>query len=92
MKKLVSCILAFTLVLSLISVFTVSSASYTLGDVNSDDKVNSIDSFALCKYITGTYEIQDTRSADLNFDKRINSVDSALLKKEIGRASCRERV
>lgn len=79
MKKIVSCLLTVSMLFTLLATFTVSSASYLLGDVNGDSKINSGDSNALKRYIGGSYSISDIRPADINGDGKINSVDSSVL-------------
>lgn len=57
-------------------------ALYTVGDINNDGKINSIDSSALENFVTGTASAsaRESKAADINNDGKINSVDASLLK------------
>lgn len=48
------------------------------GDVNCDDRVNSIDALTILRSITGSDKLTDEEKmfADVNFDGRINTIDS----------------
>lgn len=81
MKRVLSIVLALTLLFSLMTVYTVSSASYHLGDVNDDGLVNAIDSNLISKFVVGIGIIDDTRCADLNFDGKVNAADLNLMKR-----------
>ena len=48
---------------------------YTLGDVNSDGKINSVDAVLILQSYVGLIEL-DLGPADVNFDGKINSVDA----------------
>lgn len=55
-----------------------------LGDINQDEKLNTVDSLMMVKLIMGTVSTEGRMSlADINRDGKINSVDSVLLKRRI---------
>ena len=55
-----------------------------LGDINLDEKLNTVDSLLMIKLIMGTETAEERKNlADINRDGKINSVDSILLKKRI---------
>lgn len=56
-------------------------APYTLGDVNGDNAVNSVDALYVLQYNAYLIELNDTqkKAADVNSDNAINSVDALLI-------------
>ena len=81
MKK-IYCIL-FSILILITSSFIAISASATMGDVNSDNKINSQDALLILKYSVGS-EIPsnfDYDTADLNTDEIINSSDALIVLK-----------
>ncbi len=81
MKK-IYCIL-FSAVIVLTSSFIALSATATMGDVNSDNKINSQDALLILKCSVGS-EIPsnfDYGTADLNTDDIINSSDALIVLK-----------
>lgn len=81
MKK-IYCIL-FSAVIVLTSSFIALSATATMGDVNSDNKINSQDALLILKCSVGS-EIPsnfDYGTADLNADDIINSSDALIVLK-----------
>lgn len=81
MKRITSVVLTLAMIFSLLTAFSVSSASYRLGDVNSDGAVNAVDANYFVRFLIGEYLISDQRSADLNFDSKVNASDINLLKR-----------
>lgn len=64
-----------------------TSAKYTLGDVNGDGNVNSIDAALILKYSAGSVDFTETQllAGDFNGDGSVNSIDAAMiLKKSAG--------
>lgn len=64
-----------------------TSAKYTVGDVNADGSVNSIDAALILKYDAGAVDFTELQlmAADFNGDGVVNSIDAALiLKKDAG--------
>lgn len=57
----------------------------SLGDLNVDGKVNSIDYRILKRYVLKTYSLRDSLlySADLNLDGEVNSLDYMVLRKMV---------
>jgi len=57
----------------------------SVGDINGDGKINSIDANALARIISGTYSAPENDSwkltADINGDGDINSIDANLFKR-----------
>lgn len=56
-------------------------ATYTLGDVNQDGKVDSIDALRILQVNVGLYELTETErlAADMNRDGEIDSIDALLI-------------
>ena len=56
-------------------------APYTLGDVNQDGKVDSIDALRILQVTGGLYELTETErlAADMNRDGEIDSIDALLI-------------
>lgn len=56
-------------------------APYTLGDVNQDGEVNSLDALRILQHNAGLSELTETQklSADMNHDNAINSIDALLI-------------
>ena len=50
---------------------------YTLGDVNEDGKVNSVDAMRVLQFVVGKTTLSDVQllAADVNGDKKVNPVD-----------------
>lgn len=63
------------------SVTPTPAPSYTLGDVNNDGKVNSLDALKILEYATGsaTLTANQLKAADLDRDGKVNSTDSFLI-------------
>lgn len=55
--------------------------SYTLGDVNSDGKINSNDALQILEYSTGarTFNANQLKAGDLNRDNKVNSNDALIV-------------
>lgn len=51
---------------------------YTLGDVNEDGKVNSVDAMRVLQFVVGKTTLSDVQllAADVNGDKKVNTVDA----------------
>ena len=81
MKRTLSVILAVVMIVSSLIVFNVSSASYTVGDLNYDGEINSLDSNCLRKHLAGAYPLSDERCADINGDGSVTVVDAATMLK-----------
>lgn len=56
-------------------------APYTLGDVNQDGAINSVDALYVLQFNAGLIELNDTqkKAADVNGDESVNSVDALLI-------------
>ena len=53
---------------------------YTLGDLNNDNKINSLDGLLLLRYLNGwDVEIASPDAMDINGDSKVNSLDGLLL-------------
>lgn len=53
---------------------------YTLGDLNNDNKINSLDGLLLLRYLNGwDVEIDSPNAMDINGDSKVNSLDGLLL-------------
>ena len=52
---------------------------YTLGDVNSDEKVDTNDAVAVLLYIVEKYEINQIEAADVNGDNRVDTNDAVAI-------------
>ncbi len=87
-KTLILTILTVALLLSTV-VFPVAAVvgayNHSLGDLNVDGKVNSIDYIILKRYVLKTYSLRDSLlySADLNLDGEVNTVDYMVLRKMV---------
>ena len=68
-----------------VATFSVANAwekvPYTLGDVNQDGEVNSLDALRILQHNAGLSELTETQklSADMNHDNAINSIDALLI-------------
>ncbi len=66
---------------------TPSPAEYLVGDINSDGKVNGLDSSILARYIASwdNYEskIKNMKAADINGDGNVNGLDSSILSRHM---------
>lgn len=73
MKKFISILTALTFAAAL----TVGSSAALLGDVNKDEKVNSMDALSILRYSVGL-AVGDFKSylADINGDGAVNSADA----------------
>lgn len=91
MKRIFSIILTLAMLLSTCAIFAsvtpVAAVETTLGDLNNDGKINSIDSLLLRKYIASvqTHSI-NVAAADLNGDTRITAKDTILMKQYLSGA------
>lgn len=56
-------------------------APYTLGDVNGDGAINSVDALYVLQFNAGLIELNDSqkKAADVNSDESVNSVDALLI-------------
>lgn len=61
----------------------VTGTGFKYGDLNGDDKIDSVDLILMRKYIAGYAVNIDIKAADLNCDDKINTVDLTLLRKYI---------
>ncbi len=61
----------------------VTGTGFKCGDLNGDDKIDSVDLILMRKYIAGYAVNIDIKAADLNCDGKINTVDLTLLRKYI---------
>ncbi|ADL52514.1 dockerin type I domain-containing protein [Clostridium cellulovorans] len=84
MKRRILSILTAALVTATIIPFSASAAT-TLGDVNVDGKVNSIDMAIVKQYILGTKTFSDAelKAADVDANGKVNAIDLALYKQYI---------
>ena len=66
-----------TFILTDFSDFQFANESYTLGDVNGDGKINSVDINRLFRYVNRQITLTESQlaSSDVNRDGKINSVD-----------------
>ena len=82
MKKLICCLLIFTIVIT----SSVMTFAKTKGDVNSDGKLNSSDALAILQYSVGSNPKKFNKNvADMNNDSKINSSDAlSVLKISVG--------
>lgn len=81
-KKIIAILLAFTMLFA-VAAMTVSAAS--LGDINSDGKINGTDYIKLKRHVLRSVLMNDdelTRS-DINGDGKINGVDYVMLKRHV---------
>ena len=60
-----------------------TGTGFKCGDLNGDDKIDSVDLILMRKYIAGYAVNIDIKAADLNCDGKINTVDLTLLRKYI---------
>ena len=63
-----------------------TKVTYSLGDANNDNKINSTDLLVVQKYLLKTLKITDKNqleSMDVNKDSKINSTDLLLIKKHL---------
>lgn len=81
MKRTLSLIIAVVMIIFSMVVFNVSSASYTVGDLNNDGEINSLDSNCLRKFLAGAYDLSDNRCADINGDGTVSVIDAATMLK-----------
>lgn len=79
MKRIISALLALVVLISLFTVFSVSSAHYMIGDLNGDGRINMIDSIQFRRHLVGDYLLEDTRVADINRDGRVSVLDALCL-------------
>lgn len=58
-----------------------TAPTYTLGDVNNDGKVNSLDALKILEYATGSSTLTSTqlKAADLDRNGKVNSTDSFIV-------------
>ena len=87
-KTLILTILTVALLLSTVALpvaAVVGAYNHSLGDLNVDGKVNSIDCMILKRYVLKTYSLRDSLlySADLNLDGEVNTVDYMVLRKMV---------
>lgn len=64
------------------AVYNVKDETFTVGDVNSDGKINAMDVLTLKRYLAGYIELSETelKAADVNGDGKVNSRDILALK------------
>ncbi|MBQ2729490.1 MAG: alkaline phosphatase [Clostridia bacterium] len=79
MKKVLSLVLAFAMILSVSLAYTVSSAEYMVGDINGDNRIDSRDSNCLVRFLSGTYSVSDERCTDINGDGKTSISDASYL-------------
>lgn len=72
MKKIISVITALAAVLSL----SITAQARLVGDVNSDNEVNSVDALEILMYSVGKSNSIDLQKADINKDGMANSADA----------------
>ena len=55
-----------------------NAPTYTLGDVNGDDKINAVDARWVLQAASGarTFDATQTAAADVNGDGKVNAVDA----------------
>lgn len=75
MKKLIS----FVFALALIGLFAVCAQARSVGDVDKNGLVNSIDALKVLNYAVGLEKDIDTKTADVNLDGTINSNDALIV-------------
>ena len=79
-KRFIAILLAFTVFLSSSFIMCSNVAALTLGDVNSDGQVNSLDANWLKRFLSGIVEIENAvKMADIDGDGYVNATDSNLL-------------
>ncbi|MBR5262857.1 MAG: dockerin type I repeat-containing protein [Clostridia bacterium] len=77
MKKIITKALCIVLVVGVMLTTAVTAFSVSLGDVNSDGKVNSMDALCILSHSVGSTPATFNKSAaDLNNDGKINSIDA----------------
>ena len=91
-KRIVAVFLALTVFLGSAFVMSSSVAALKLGDINEDEKVTSLDSNLLKRYLGGVINIENViKLCDISGDGVVNSVDSNLLGRVIVGAYTPER-
>jgi hypothetical protein len=75
MKKILSFLLVFTLLLSLVPIGYAEEASYETGDVNCDSVINTGEATTILMYVAGQKSLDDAQKllADANGDGRVNT-------------------
>ena len=70
------------LLISLIFFLIINVSATTLGDINNDGKVSSLDYILVRKHLLGTLTLTDTqkKAADVNSDNKISSLDYIKIK------------
>ncbi|MBE6587225.1 MAG: redoxin domain-containing protein [Ruminococcaceae bacterium] len=79
-KRIISVFLALTVFLSSAFIMCSNVAALTLGDVNSDGSINSVDANLLKRFLSGSIVIDNaTEVIDIDGDGVVNAIDSSLL-------------
>ena len=77
MKKIISVVLALTLICS---AFCMSvSASDIKGDANDDGKLSAVDARMILQHVAGIKTIEDTSNLDMNGDNKISATDARVI-------------
>lgn len=77
MKKIISVVLAITLICS---AFCVSvSASDIKGDASGDGKLSAVDARMILQHVAGIKTIEDTSNLDINDDNKISALDARVI-------------
>lgn len=83
-KKFLSLFLALVMSISFLTVLSVSTAAYSMGDLNADGKINAADSLLIRRTVVGKEQSLLVKTvSDLNSDGKINVTDSGLMRKMI---------
>ncbi len=64
-------------------VLDTSEPSFTYGDLNDDNEINSVDYAYMLRYIMESVDNINIQAADLNLDGSINSIDYAILRRRV---------
>lgn len=79
MKKIIALVLSAVLFVSLLC-----TAVFAAGDVNSDEKLNTVDVILILRHVAGwDLENFDMEGADMNGDGKVNTTDAILLLREL---------
>lgn len=77
MKKIISMILAFTLICSALCVSV--SASDIIGDASGDGELSAMDARMILRHVAGIKIIDDTSNLDVNNDNKISALDARMV-------------